>query len=246
MTRNRAIPLLSQHEKDYVRDLLVHEDEAILAFNKPSGLPSQVRGNRARNLDHLLWTFAKSNGKRPRLVHRLDVGTSGIILAGRTQPDAASLSQSLEHRKARKVYWAIIAGDLPKKSSDAFDDRIARIDEAGRSRMVAGCPDGKRALTRWTIPSRFGDVALIELRPETGRMHQLRVHLAHHGCPILGDTLYNGGPASRLCLHAASIELTHPRDDARIVLKAPLPEVFCDIAGHNGLDCSVFEPPGSG
>ncbi len=241
MTRNRPIPTLTEHERDYVTALLVHGDEAILAFNKPSGLPSQVRGNRARNLDHLLWAFARSNGKRPRLVHRLDVGTSGVMLAARTQPDAAALSQSLANRTAQKVYVALIAGHLPAKGSGTFNDTIARIEEGGRSRMVAGYPDGKLALTRWTILVRSGDAALIELRPETGRMHQLRVHLSHHGCPILGDTLYGGQAAARLCLHASEIALSHPRTGASARFSAPVPEDFLSIARQHGLDCSVFE-----
>ena len=241
MTRNRPIPTLTEHERDYVTALLVHGDEAILAFNKPSGLPSQVRGNRARNLDHLLWAFARSNGKRPRLVHRLDAGTSGIILAGRTQPDAANLSESLADRKAEKTYHALIAGDLPANDAGAFNDTIARLEEGGRSRMVAGHPDGKPALTRWTILVRAGDAALIELRPETGRMHQLRVHLSHHGCPILGDTLYGGPAAPRLCLHASEIELPHPRTGASVRFSAPVPADFLSTARQHGLDCSVFE-----
>lgn len=241
MTRNRPIPTLTEHERDYVKALLVHEDEAVLAFNKPSGLPSQVRGNRARNLDHLLWAFARSNGKRPRLVHRLDAGTSGIILAGRTQPDAANLSESLADRKAEKTYHAIIAGDLPANDAGAFNDTIARLEEGGRSRIVAGHPDGKSALTRWKIVARVGDVAIIELRPETGRMHQLRLHLSHNGCPILGDTLYGGRPAARLCLHASKIALPHPRTGTPTRLSAPVPEDFLSIARQHELDCSVFE-----
>jgi len=241
MTRNRPIPTLTEHERSYVQGLLVIEDEAVLAFNKPSGLPAQVRGNRARNLDHLLWAFARSNGKRPRLVHRLDAGTSGIILAGRTQPDAASLSRSLADRTAEKTYHALIAGDLPAKNAGTFNDTIARLEEGGRSRMVAGHPDGKRALTRWRVLARAGDAALIELRPETGRMHQLRVHLAHHGCPILGDTLYGGQASARLCLHASEIALPHPRTGEPARFGAPVPEDFLSIARHHGLDCAVFE-----
>lgn len=246
MSRNRPIPSLTEHERDYVKALLVHQDEAVLAFNKPSGLPSQVRGNRARNLDHLLWAFARSNGKRPRLVHRLDAGTSGIILAGRTQPDAAALSGSLADRHAEKTYHALITGDLPAGDTGAFHDNIARLEEGGRSRMVAAHPDGKPALTRWTILAQEEGVALIELRPETGRMHQLRVHLSHHGCPILGDTLYGGRPAARLCLHASKIALPHPRTGDPAHYRAPMPEDFLSIAHHRGLDCSVSDDGASG
>ena len=246
MTRTRPIPSLSQHERDYVRGLVALEDDAILAFNKPSGLPSQVRGNRARNLDHLLWAFARSNGKRPRLVHRLDVGTSGIILAGKTQPDAAALSQSLSSREATKTYLALVSGHLPTRRSGAFNEPIARLATDGRTTIVAGHPDGKPAHTRWTLLGRAGDVGLIQLRPTTGRMHQLRVHLSHHGCPILGDPIYGGAPASRLALHAARITLPHPRMGDPITLSAPLPDDFLSLATHQGLETAVSEWVASG
>ncbi|MEM9740949.1 MAG: RluA family pseudouridine synthase [Pseudomonadota bacterium] len=239
MTRNRPIPHLTDHDRDYIRGLLVHEDEAILAFNKPSGLPSQVRGNRARNLDHLLWAFAKTNGKRPRLVHRLDVGTSGIILAAQTQPDAAALSNSLQQRDVTKTYFALVQGHFPARRSGTFNDPIARLETDGRSQIVVGHPQGKSAVTRWTIHARAGTVAFIELRPQTGRMHQLRVHLAHHGSPIIGDAIYGGAPGSRLALHAAEISLSHPRSGAPAHFEAPLPDDFKAIAAYHKLDCMV-------
>lgn len=84
--RNRPIPHIANDQQALVRDLLIYEDAYVLAFNKPSGLAVQTRGNRGTSLDHLLWTFARSNGKRPQLVHRIDAGTSGLILAGKTKP----------------------------------------------------------------------------------------------------------------------------------------------------------------
>lgn len=241
MTRNRPIPQLTDHETAYIRDLLVFEDEAIFAFNKPSGLPSQVRGNRARNLDHLLWAFARTNGKRPRLVHRLDVGTSGIILAARTKPDAAALSASLEGRMAEKTYLALIGGAAEMVDSGTCDAKIERVEEGGRSRMVAGHANGKAARTRWRVLARESGTALVELAPETGRMHQLRLHMAHLGCPILGDTLYGGEAASRLALHALSIALPHPRTSERVMLAAAAPYDFRVLARQYALETAVPE-----
>jgi len=227
MTRNTPIPHISEADKAYVRGLLIHEDDAVLAFNKPSGLPSQVRGNRARNLDHLLWTFARSNGKRPRLVHRLDSGTSGVILAGKTKPAAAALSEAFASRTAHKTYLAVI--DLPGllRNSGIIDTPIARIKTDRGERIVAEAREGaKQARTRWRILDASGGKALIELRPETGRMHQLRVHMASLGCPILGDGIYGDKrSAPRLMLHAAKLALPHP-DGGQLVVEAEVPEGF--------------------
>lgn len=241
MTRNREIPQLSDADKSFVRGLMVHEDAALMGFDKPSGLPSQVRGNRAHNLDHLLWAFAKSNGKRPRLVHRLDAGTSGIILAGRTQPAASALSEALANRKAAKVYLAIVSGALPDEESGRIDAPILRAEVDGRDEIIAGDPSGKPAQTDWQVLSRSGDAALMRLAPKTGRMHQLRVHLAHIGCPILGDTKYGGAAAARLMLHAASITLAHPETGEPITLSAPLPAEFIAACAESGLNAALAE-----
>lgn len=245
MTRNRPIPSLTEPESDYVRALLAYEDEAILAFNKPSGLPTQVRGNRARNLDHLLWAFAKSNGKRPRLVHRLDAGTSGILLAGRTQPAAAALSEALASRTAEKTYLALVSGALPKDDHGRIDAPILRAEVDGRDEIRAGDPKGKPARTDWQVLARSGNAALLTLRPQTGRMHQLRVHLSHIGCPILGDDKYGGAPAGRLMLHAASIALAHPAHGDLVTLRAPVPEDFAAICSVHGLKAALAETDAS-
>lgn len=245
MTRNRPIPLISETDKAYVRSLLIHEDAHVLAFDKPSGLPSQVRGNRARNLDHLLWAFAKSNGKRPRLVHRLDAGTSGVILAGGTHPAAVSLSRAFETRQAEKTYLALVSGQLPSEESGRIETRIARIPDDRGERLVTDHPDGKRAHTYWRILARAGEAALIELKPETGRMHQLRLHMAYIGCPILGDERYGGATATRLMLHAAEITVPHPGGNGPLTLAAPLPDEIVNLAGAYGLSLPMADTPTS-
>ena len=242
MTRNRPIPHISEADKDFVRSLIIHEDAAMLAFNKPSGLPSQVRGNRARNLDHLLWAFAKSNGKRPRLVHRLDAGTSGVILAGRTHPASAALSRAFEGRDMRKTYLALVAGKVPSEPSGTIDAPIARIEMDGRMQVVAGHPDGKPAVTHWQVLARSNDTALLKLQPETGRIHQIRVHLAHIDCPILGDRIYGGAPASRLMLHAGALAGPHPGGDTFDIF-APVPDDFIQAGIEAGLDMALALAP---
>ena len=235
MARNRPVPHISEADRVFVHGLLIHEDNHILAFNKPSGLPSQVRGNRARNLDHLLWAFAKSNGKRPRMVHRLDAGTSGVILAGRTQPAAAALSEAFAGRAAQKTYLALVSGEIPEARRGWINASIARIPDDRGDRLVVNHPDGKPAETDWQILSSSSDAALIELKPKTGRMHQLRLHMAHADMPILGDERYGGPPAARLMLHAAEITVPHPSGGGSVTIAAPLPEEMASAARARGL-----------
>ena len=225
--RNRPIPNLSDAQKSYVRDLVLYEDEFVLAFNKPSGLAVQTRGNRGTSLDFLLWAFARSNGKRPHLVHRIDAGTSGLILAAKTKPAMTFLSAEFAERRVQKTYLALVSGNLPPEDQGRIDVPLLKT---GRSVVSGRLEDGAdTASTDWTILKRVGDAALIEARPKTGRMHQIRAHLAHLGCPILGDVIYGTGTerASRLMLHAAGLTIARP-DGQQLTLKAPAPEAFTD------------------
>lgn len=212
--RNKPIPNLSEADKALARSMLIHEDPHILVFDKPSGLPVQTRGNRGKSVDYLLWAFARSNGKRPRLVHRIDAGTSGLLVAARTKPAAAHLSEQFAQRRVRKTYLALVRGDLPKDTAGQIDVSLEkRLGERGQPPMIVGDgPKAQSALTHWKIVKRAGDIALIEARPKTGRMHQIRVHLAHLGCPILGDTHYGAGKLSapRLMLHAYRLVVEGP------------------------------------
>lgn len=223
--RNRPIPDIPDEKKAFVRGLVLHEDDYLLAFNKPSGLAVQTRGNRGESLDHLLWAFARSNGKRPDLVHRIDAGTSGLILAAKTKPATAFLSAQFAERRVHKTYLALVSGEIPKTARGLCEVPLLK---SGR-RVVAGTlSDGADAAeTEWRVRSREGAFALIEAHPRTGRMHQIRAHLAALGCPILGDPIYGAEapPVDRLMLHAAGLELTRP-DNEKLALEAPVPEAF--------------------
>ena len=223
--RNRPIPKLSDEQKAYIRGLLIHEDEYVLAFNKPSGLAVQTRGNRGTSLDHLLWTFARSNGKRPQLIHRIDAGTSGLILAGKTKPAIAALSTEFAERRVTKRYLALVSGDLPAEDKGVCEIPLMKT---GRSVVPGEIEAGADAAhTAWKVLSRSGDHALIEARPETGRMHQIRAHLAAMSCPILGDPNYGDhkDEADRLMLHASGLEIVLP-DKKKLALEAPVPVEF--------------------
>lgn len=223
--KNRPIPNLSDAQKAMVRALILYQDEFLIAFNKPSGLAVQTRGNRGTSLDFLLWAFARSNGKRPHLVHRIDAGTSGVVIAAKTKPAMTFLSTEFSERRVKKTYLALVSGDVPDADAGACD---APLLKTGR-RVVVSEPEqgGDTALTHWQILARHSKYAMIQVRPHTGRMHQIRAHLAHLGCPILGDTIYGTGAdsAQRLMLHAASLEITLPSQEKR-ALEAPVPEAF--------------------
>ena len=237
--RNRPLPSLREADRAYVSSILLHEDSQVIVFDKPSGLAVQGGGGVEQSLDDLLVAFAKSNGKRPRLVHRLDRGTSGVIIVARTKPAAAFLSEEFSSHRARKTYVAVVEGKIPDGDEGVFDQPLVKVEEGGRPRMLIAKPDRKgklSAATAWRVVSRTGNHAVLELSPETGRMHQIRAHLMGAGCPILGDHLYGTGQrsADRLMLHAQSLEITHP-DGERRTFSAPIPSEFEAVATRLGL-----------
>ena len=217
-------------DADLVRALVIHEDAHMLVFNKPAGLSVQGGSGATKNLEDLLAAFAKSNGKRPHLVHRLDRDTSGIIVAARTKPAAAFLSQAFAGREAGKTYLAIICGGAPDPNDGEIALALKKSSRAGLDIMEVS-PSGQAALTRYRTLAASAEAALLELSPETGRMHQLRAHLAAIGRPIAGDGKYGGlfrlGALEipSLMLHAAALELPHP-EGGRRRFEAPPPEAF--------------------
>lgn len=243
MTRNRPVPVVPAEEVAFARGLVIHEDNSLIAFNKPSGLAVQSGSGIAQSLDGLMAVFAKSNGKRPRLVHRLDQGTSGVIVAAKTQPVAAKLSEAFAGRDVQKTYVALVKGRVPEADSGVVDAALVKVEEGGKARMILARPDRKgaqAARTGWRVLGRNGEFALMELAPESGRMHQIRVHLLSLGCPILGDALYGEGRATapRLMLHAARLDLPHP-EGGKLSLSAPLPADFVAAAEAAGLQAGL-------
>ena len=232
--RNRPIPKIADDLKDQTRAMVMYEDAFLLAFNKPSGLPVQTRGNRGTSLDHLLWTFARSNGKRPHLVHRIDAGTSGLIIAAKTKPATAFLSTEFAERRVRKVYLALVSGDLPDADQGRGEIPLRKTGRTVTPGRVDQGADPAR--TDWTVLARASNAAVIQAQPQTGRMHQIRAHLAAMGCPILGDPIYGAGTVSaeRLMLHAAQLELTLPAQTT-LALEAPIPKDF--IMKRESLGC---------
>jgi RluA family pseudouridine synthase len=222
---------LSPDEIAWVRGMVIYEDEHIIALNKPSGLSSQGGRGQVHTLDELLWAFAKSSGNRPRLIHRLDRDTSGVILTARTKPAAGFLGKALMGKRFRKTYRAIVAPGAPQPPSGIIETPLRR-DEQGREAFMRVCEadhaDAETAKTLYRTMIQSPEAALLELQPHTGRMHQLRVHLASIGRPIAGDARYGGAlmlagePVPRLMLHAAALEFPHPEGGTRrIEAEAP-------------------------
>jgi tRNA pseudouridine32 synthase/23S rRNA pseudouridine746 synthase len=194
----------------FARSLLIHEDTHVLGFNKPAALAVQGGSGVTRSLEDLLAAFAKSNGKRPRLVHRLDRETSGVIIAART----------------------VVCGGAPEPAAGEIALALKKISRKGLDVMEIAA-DGQRARTRYATRAATKDAALVELHPETGRMHQLRAHLAAIGRPIAGDGKYGGlfrisaVDIPSLLLHASALDLPHP-EGGRLALAAPPPPVFAN------------------
>ena len=224
---------LSDDEIAAVRSWVIHEDPHVLVLAKPAGLSSQGGRIKAHTLDDLLWAFMRSNGKRPELVHRLDRDTSGVILAAKTKPAAGFLGKALQMRRFRKVYLALVSA-APEPRSGAIDAPLLR-EEIGRESYMRVCafdaPGAQGSQCRYRTLSASEDGALVELEPLTGRMHQLRVHMAHIGRPLVGDPRYGGAltfagrAAPRLMLHAAKLTFPHPEGGDRTV-EAPCPADF--------------------
>jgi tRNA pseudouridine32 synthase/23S rRNA pseudouridine746 synthase len=225
---------LSPDESALVRSMVIYEDPQVLALNKPAGLSSQGGRGQFHTLDDLLWAFARSNGKRPELVHRLDRDTSGVILAAKTKPAASALGKAIMGRRVKKTYRAIVAPGAPAPPEGVIETPLRR-EERGREAYMRACspdhPDAESARTAYRTLQRAPAAALVELQPHTGRMHQLRVHLASIGRPIAGDARYGGmlmlagEQVPRLMLHALALEFPHPDGGIRRIEAEP-PEDF--------------------
>jgi RluA family pseudouridine synthase len=235
---------LSADEIALVRSLVIYEDPDLLALAKPPGLSSQGGRGQANTLDELLWAFAKPGKARPRLIHRLDRDTSGVILTAKTKPAAGFLGKAMMARRIVKTYRAIVTPDAPEPAQGVIDTALRR-EAIGREAYMRACPpdhpDAESARTRYRTLAAAGGAALVELEPETGRMHQLRVHLASLGRPIAGDARYGGAlvvaghPAPRLMLHAAALTFPHPGGGMKRI-EAPVPADMAELVAALGLD----------
>jgi 23S rRNA pseudouridine955/2504/2580 synthase len=220
---------LDPREAAYARSLVIYEDEEVLALNKPSGLAVQGGTKTLRHVDRLLAAWGEGLA-RPRLVHRLDRDTSGVLVLGKTPGAAAKLAGAFARRKTQKIYWALVAG-LPKPEEGVLELPLAKRGVGDREMMVpadAKDPKAESAETEFLTLSRAGrEVAWMALWPHTGRTHQLRAHMLAMGHPILGDPKYRTEASAalseglKLQLHARRLVLPHP-SRGMLALEAPL------------------------
>lgn len=207
----------------YTADTVLYEDRDVVGVCKPSGFnsqrtPYQLKGT----VEYAIGVYLKcaGSGEPVRIVHRLDRGTSGVMLFPKNRQAAAWLSRLLKEGRMEKRYLALVTGD-PPAGEWLVDQPIAKV---GSARYGVATP-GKEARTVLRVVARGDGAALVEARPLTGRTHQVRVHLAHCGLPIVGDTTYGGAPAPRLMLHCRAMTF-EGRDGHTVTVTAPVGEDY--------------------
>lgn len=207
---------------------IIYEDDDCVVINKPVGLLTHSKG--AFNPEATVSTWLRGRMKAPQgeragIVHRLDRATSGVMICAKTPEALSWLQKQFSQRRVKKTYAAVIEGEL-KEPEAIIDMPIERNPKKPQTFRVGS--NGKAATTAYKVLKTDGKLSLLELKPTTGRTHQLRVHLEHLGHPILGDSFYGGKPAERLFLHAQELELTLPNRE-RKTFRVPVPPEFNDL-----------------
>lgn len=251
ITARPARTRISEADTAMLQGAVLYRDDHILALNKPPGLPVQGGSGQDRHIDGMAEALCFGFDEPPRLVHRLDKDTSGVLLMARTRRSAAALTAAFRARETRKIYWAAVAGvphpqmgtvryalfKAPGHGKHGEGEKMICVDP----RQIDAYPDAKRATTDYAVLSALGRRASwCALIPVTGRTHQLRAHMAELGHPIIGDGKYGGSGqenlgdgwgaqlggemSKKLHLHARHLSLTHPVTGARLSLTAPLPD----------------------
>lgn len=224
---------LSKADRSLLKSITLYEDDDLLILNKPSGLAVQGGTKTAQHIDRLLEGMGDSPQTRPRLVHRLDRDTSGVLVVAKKRAVASKLGKAFQSRSVRKIYWALVHG-VPKPPQGKVDAALVKAATADGERVRKARPGeqdkAQSAVTHYSVIDRAArQVALMSLKPVTGRQHQLRAHMAILGHPILGDTKYLSeaelpeGIERRLHLHARRISFPHPSGEGVVDVTAPVP-----------------------
>lgn len=256
MPRKAATPRvrpLTPEQIAEARDMVIRETPTAIVLNKPPGLATQGGSKTTKHVDGLLDAFVEDErAPRPRLVHRLDKDTSGVLLIARTPGSAASFSKRFASRSARKVYWALVVG-VPSLAEGVIDAPLAKQPGTGGEKMHIDEENGAAAKTRYRVVERAGQrAAWVELEPLTGRTHQLRVHMAAIGHPIVGDGKYGGpdafltGAVSRkMHLHARRLIISEPKagegSGGKLDVTAELPPHFAASMEVLGFDPALSD-----
>lgn len=225
--REVEVSFISEKDAKFVRDMVIYKDEKILVLNKPSGLAVQGGTNTTRHIDGLLDALKFDNEEKPKLVHRIDKNTSGILVLARNRKMADVLTKAFREHSLRKTYLTLVRGVMPNVEGE-IKAPLDKVD--GRVQVLEG---GKTAVTEYRVVDNVGErYSLVSASPITGRTHQIRVHMEYMNAPILGDDKYYGKERERnklfkdkLHLHAYEIDLSVLYNKKKVV-KAPLPDYF--------------------
>jgi len=228
---------ISKNDADFIKSLVIYKDDNIIAINKPSGLAVQGGTNTFKHIDGLLEALKFENNEKPKLVHRIDKDTSGILLLARNRKFADILTKAFREHTLQKTYLALVRG-----CPDKFEGVInLALEKSGERMMVV--KGGQKAITEYKVLDNAAKkYALIEAKPLTGRTHQIRVHLEAMGTPILGDDKYFGSNrlrlneiADKLYLHSYKIDLSDIYGK-KMIIKADLPKHFAEACKFFGLE----------
>jgi 23S rRNA pseudouridine955/2504/2580 synthase len=238
----RPVVLLTDEEESFVREMVIEKTRDAYVLNKPPGLATQGGTKTHQHLDRLLDGLANEDGQRPKLVHRLDKDTSGVLLVARSARAAGHFAKTFSSRTARKVYWALVIG-VPSPDEGMIDAPLAKQPGSGGEKMHVDEENGQASKTRFrTIDIAGNRAAWVELQPLTGRTHQLRAHMAAIGHPIVGDAKYGGadafltgGVSRKMHLHARRLRVDG-LDGKPIDVTAELPAHFAESLGMLGFE----------
>lgn len=221
---------LTGKEQSLIRNMVLYQDNDIIVINKPNGLAVQGGTKTFLHVDGLLEALSETGDQKPRLVHRIDKGTSGLLLLAKTVAASRFLTQAFYERKVYKTYWALVVGK-PEKPSGLINVPIAKLSGQNGEKMAVAPENGLKATTAYRVlqHDHHTGLTLLELKPQTGRTHQLRVHCMTLNTPILGDGKYGGAKAhplhnrTKMHLHAYKVEFTDMKGQIKS-FEAPLPE----------------------
>lgn len=246
-------PAASQKDRDAIEAMILYEDDAVVVLNKPFGLAVQGGTGTRRHIDGLLAAMTdRFGGKRPRLVHRLDRDTTGVLLVAKTRQAASKLGQVFSSRSASKTYWALVKG-VPRPAQGKVEAALVKASGPDGDRMrksEAGEQDkAQHAATHYSVIEAVANkAAWMSLKPVTGRQHQLRAHMDILGHPIIGDNKYPSAPLfadgeidQMLHLHARRLVIPHPSGGEKIDITAPLPDHMRRTWKTLGLDPDRYD-----
>ena len=242
---------LTDKDAALIKSLVIYDDGDVIALNKPYDLSVQGGTKTRRHIDGMLDALKDKKGVRPRLVHRLDKDTSGVLLLARSAQAARALGEAFKYQKIRKIYWALVKG-VPEIREGRINAPLMKGGGREKEKMLVDDDEGKSALTDYAVLDHAADqVAFMAFWPRTGRTHQIRVHALTLGCPILGDGKYGMGDARiegmklarRLHLHAQRLVFPHPVTRKMITVSAPLPDELKNSWKSLGFETNSKEDP---